>query len=162
MGATLPRTQRYTDSRFRRVARIFSGLKLNPRDAIELVAFLDLVPYRWARWIFGWKEPFMESVVTRLVEHKPYQRLAAPVIEHNLHGLGYADGLAIMQAMQDGGWTPKWGAPQVVKDAIKEARHRGAKADSFGIPRQVVYRWCSTAKARRRRDHVVAKAALIL
>src|SRR3954447_21299223 len=49
--ALLPQAERYASLKFRRCARVFEG---DASDAVELAAFLAVVPFHWARWIFHW------------------------------------------------------------------------------------------------------------
>jgi hypothetical protein len=162
MGATLPKEQRYTDARFRRVARNF---KLDLADAVELVAFLHFVPPRYARWIFGWRAAGVRDAKL-LMGHPQIQDLAKPLIEENIYALSVDVGLAILRAMQDGGWTPSRGAPQVVRDTIAELRAIGNRgvdiARLTGINEKTVSEWAHSRSPRGEGQRARAVAALVV
>lgn len=138
LGVTLPMVQRLTDARFRRVCRWFSVRKLDPETAVELYAFLELMPYKWSKWIFKWEYRWMPHMVKRLQAHEPYRLAAQVAIEANLHALSVDNVLAILTAMQEGGWTTKHQTPKIIKDALRELRASGVScveiAKRTGLP----------------------------
>jgi hypothetical protein len=162
MGATLPLEQRATDPRFRRVTRRF---KLDVADAVELVAFLHIVPPAHAKWIFQWGEAGVRDA-RQLLAHPEISKLAQPMVEENIRALNVDVGLAVLKAMRDGGWTPGKTVPKIVRDTIAELRslgNSGAKISRVtGIPEPTISRWLHGPSKRSESRRSRAVAALVL
>lgn len=121
--AMLPAAERYASPKFRRFARTFDPYRVDYEDAIELVAFLDLVPLASAKYVFGWTQYGQQSA-RKLAEHHPVVEGAKPLVEANRRLVSLSDGLTVFSAMQDGGW--KHGrVPDVVSMAVKGMRKDG-------------------------------------
>lgn len=162
MGATLPRIERVTDARFRRACGVF---RLDLVDAVELTAFLHIVPPDFARWIFGWKRTSVLAAREFLADPKICE-LAQPLVVENIHAMSVPNGLAILRAMQDGGWRPRNTAPQVVFDTIANMRADGMPpekiAEITGLRVETVWRWSRPRSEKASAAQARAVAALIL
>lgn len=113
--ATLPLAKRYASQKFRRYARAFS-VENAPADALaELRAFIDTTSYRAAIRIFHWHAQFRPEI--------PESALSKEMLAENLRNLRVEDGIAVFQAMRDGGWTVGH-LPPLVRRAIQEMAHR--------------------------------------
>lgn len=135
--ALLPKLERAASLKFRRFAR----LHLDHDDGCELVAFLDVVPHRWAKYIFGWSE----YLVGQVRSIGPMCRVPEMIADNNAHWTR-DDGLAVLRAMQDGGWK-SGGMPKIVVRAIWDMRDAGASlndvAEVAGLTRDQVFIACS-------------------
>lgn len=150
--ALLPTAERYASLKFRRYARWFRPTKLDYGDALELVSFVEAIGgVRHARWIFHW---------TGQAPVKAYQRLKQHVladVEDYIHAnqasIGLDDGLAVLRAMQDGGWRG-YGLPDCVKKSIQSLleHHSAAEiAERLGLTNeQVVYASGRKGAAKKR------------
>jgi hypothetical protein len=110
--ALLPTAERYSSLKFRRVAQHFDG---DASDAVELAAFLAIVPFRWARWIFHWPRRY---VLPKVIWAPP------EFIRANREALDLDTGFAVLHAMQDGGWR-RGRLPDVVRNTVLELVHNG-------------------------------------
>jgi hypothetical protein len=162
MGATLPTVARLTDSRFRRARKVF---RLDVADAVELTAFLHIVPPEFARWIFGWKRTSVLAAREFLADPR-LNELAAPLVVENIHALSVDVGLAILKAMQDGGWRARNTAPKIVMDTIAELRANGTTperiAEATGLRVETVWKWSRPKSNRAESQRARAAAALVL
>lgn len=127
--ALLPTHERYASDKFRRVAQYFQFRHLDWEDALELVAFVESIGFKWARYILHWKGSAVCSAYARLRHHVGAD--ADPYIRENVEGMGMEAGLAILKAMQDGGWK-RGRLPWMVKMALKELRKRGMSMPAIG------------------------------
>lgn len=134
--ALLPTAQRYASDKFRRVAGRLEAHRLDYAEAAELVAFLSLMTFRHASYIFHWKN-CMKPKVDALVAHIHEPEMA----RENLARIDRADGLAMLAAMQDGGFT-RGGVPNAVRMALLELRDDGMSHEAVGklvgLPREQV------------------------
>jgi hypothetical protein len=119
----LERAERYASPKFRRFARSFDPYRVDYEDAVELVAFLDLVPVASAKYVFGWT-PYGQESARKLSQHVPVVEGAEPLAEANRRLVSLTDGLRVLSAMQDGGWTGGR-VPDVVSMAVKGLRKDG-------------------------------------
>lgn len=126
--ADLPIAQRYASMKFRLVARNFRLRKVPYEVACELVAFLHIVPLRYAKWIFQWNARTIRraQVIWDRADVQEDARRSG-MIEANLRAATADTGLAILKAMQEGGWA-KGHLPPIVMMAIAELNHRGVSA----------------------------------
>lgn len=166
-GVTLPQVERYTDARFRRVSVYFDAYRLDQVDAVELVAFLALVPFQWSAFIFQWPD-WMFRRVAKLCAHPVYAEAAVFMHEENLVCLTPEIGLAILSAMRDGGFS-RGTLPPVVIDAMRELRKRGISvreiAERTGLSRDQVQFQTVTGVNRKRKagaSRIKSTAALSL
>ena len=120
--ALLPTAKRYASPKFRRVAWKFSFKNLDWYDALELVAFVETIGLRHARYILHWRG---------LASIRAYQKLrfhigtdADEYILLNQQAMGVDEGLAILRAMLDGGWK-RGKLPRYVGDALRDLRKAG-------------------------------------
>jgi hypothetical protein len=121
--ATLPTSERYASLKYRRVARKFDTSRLDYDLATELVAFLQLVPVHVSRWIFQWDQITRKRAV-ELTQHAPLRADALPLHNQNLLHQGPDDGLALLRAMQDGGWK-NGQVPPIIGNAIRHLNDHG-------------------------------------
>lgn len=135
-GATLPLVQRYTDQRFRALVRKVNAQQLPPELALELSAFLKLLPRKWAAYIFHWnpRRIKLKGLPESLDMH--YANMKALTPEHIV---------ALLQAMREGGWDGKGGPADLILMAMLGFRERGLTnreiATAMGLtPMQVTYR----------------------
>lgn len=119
MDALLPKVERYTSRRFRRVFMRFRATDLDSADATELVAFVQTVGMKSAARIFQWKAAGIREA-QRLVDHIAVHDL----VQQNLDRATRADGLACLTAMRDAGWT-KGSVPGIVRMALLDMRASG-------------------------------------
>jgi len=132
MDALLPADKRYTSLKFRRVARRFDATRLGFDDAAELVAFVETVDgVRHARRIFQWGV-VGEAEAVRLVTHMKQFPQIATMVQENHEGLTRAEGLAVLGAMQDGGWR-HGSVPAVVRMALLDLRDSGLSQEKVGL-----------------------------
>lgn len=113
--ALLPEAERYASLKFRRVHDGF----WDAWDETELAAFLHIVPIRWAKYIFQWPRRIQRKAVG--VIGNPEFGLA------NEAALDIETGLAVIQAMRDGGFR-HGRLPRVAIDTLRELRHDGFSA----------------------------------
>jgi hypothetical protein len=119
-GLTLPREQRYTDWRFRRVCRYIH--RLDQADAIELVAVLRIVEPKIARFGFHGKGAWRRDATKLLGE---LGHLSEPYYRANLEALTPETTVALSQALVDGGWKPRNPLPGVIRMGFMGFRERG-------------------------------------
>lgn len=141
-GVLKPAEARYSDHRFRRVSRDFDPYSLDYGEACELVSFVELTGVVPARWIFHGVPNW--SVKTReLITQLKNENLVTEMVQANHNGLDVDDGLAMLQAMRDGGWkggpVPIW-----VRRALFDLRDKGFRvrdiAEATGLSRGQVSR----------------------
>lgn len=114
--ALLETNARYASLKFRRFSRWFRPTKLDWGDAIELVAFVESIGGpKHAAYVFHWGQAGVRAYA-RLRKH--VGDAAQPYIRANRESLSLDDGLAVLRAMQDGGWKSH-GLPDVVRKAIQ-------------------------------------------
>lgn len=131
-GALLPAEQRYTSHKFRRFARRFDATRLGFDDAAELVAFVETVDgVRHARRIFQWGV-VGEAEAGRLVTHMKQFPQIDTMVRENHEALTRAAGLAVLGAMQDGGWR-HGSVPAVVRMALLDMRDAGMSQEKVGL-----------------------------
>lgn len=157
VDALRPANERYASLKFRRFARkfrIYNHLAYD--DAAELVAFLHIVPFKWARWIFGW-DMWMEKRINVLMDHIDEPEM----VRQNIEACDVDVGVAVLEAMRDGGWT-KGSVPEVVWRAMLDLLGQGWSqpevARRFGVPRSHVQHHV----ARQSRRGKVAERAVAL
>lgn len=135
--AMLSTSERYASLKFRRVSRWFTG---DDDDARELVAFLALVPIKYARWVFQWSAKGV-ALAKELEQHWREDERVAQMVRANALGVGVAEGLRIFEAMRDGGWKGG-GLPQVVlmtfQDAMKRHGNIPKAARALGVDRRLM------------------------
>lgn len=136
-GATLPLVERYTDLRFRAVARAGFGKAVVERQ-LEVIALTRLLPISYARHIFMWSDRMCDRVAGKAEEWADSETVAA-MHDANLRALNEGHAVALVQAMREGGWV-KGSAeklPDIVKMAMREFRAKGLTiqqiADEFGF-----------------------------
>ncbi len=119
--ALLPTAERYASLKFRRFSRWFRPTKLDWWDALELVVFVETITPKAAQYVFHWGHAGVKAY-ERLQKHMlPHIQ---PFLDDNLKSLGVDDGLAVLQAMRDGGYVGQ-GLPKIVRDALRELHHNG-------------------------------------
>lgn len=121
--ATLPTAERYASLKFRRFARRFDVSRIDYEDAAELVAFMLVVPERWAKWIFHW-DLEGRAAARALFEHMKDRPETLAMMDQNLAQQDYADGIAVLGAMRDGGFN-KGGLPPICRMAVRELQDQG-------------------------------------
>lgn len=156
--ALLPTAERYASLKFRRFSRWFRPTKLAWDDALELVAFVETIGLKHARFVFHWHGQAGVKAYARLRQHMLDE--AQPYISANVASLGLDDGLAVLRAMQDGGWQSH-GLPNVVRMAIQTllVDHNAAQvARKLGLTVDQVV-WASGRKGigtRRRQARAIS------
>lgn len=122
--ALLPTGQRYASEKFRLLARNFRLRKVPYEVACELVAFLHVVPLLHAKWIFQWNDHTQRRAKV-IWEREDVQADVARtgMVEANLRACDVDVGLAVLDAMRDGGWS-RGRLPDVVRMAVAEMNHR--------------------------------------
>ena len=134
--AIKPLNERSASQKFRRVRRWFEPTRLEYGEACELVAFVDLVPIKTAKWIFDWYQVPMRRNVQLLVDHLRDDETVRAMITDNMAHWERADGLAVLRAMQEGGWT-KGTVPPIVRAALLDLHDAGMSrsqvAESVGL-----------------------------
>jgi len=121
VGALYPQTERYLDRQYRTVARRFRHKRLDYDDALCLSAFLSIVPVESARWVFLW-DKYGVRAAQAVVRH--YTEPARDLVLANAAAVDVDTGLAVLRAMQEGGWT-RGPVPLVVSMALRELKHSG-------------------------------------
>lgn len=131
MGALLPTEQRYTNLKFRRVARKFHATRLDYADAAELVAFvLTVGGVARAKYLFHWTA-WAEGQAKLLVDHLGDDPGVATMRAENEAGTTREDGLKCLSAMRDGGWR-KGLVPPCVRLAVLDMRDTGLSQEKVG------------------------------
>lgn len=135
--ADKPIAQRYASMKFRLIARSFRLRKVPYEVACELVAFLHVVPMRYAKWVFHWT-PAGERCVKRIWDRADVQEDArrSGMIEANLRAVDVDVGVAVLAAMRDGGWTKGW-LPPVVNMAVAELYHERGQRGAAALGREL-------------------------
>lgn len=113
--ALLPTQARYASLKFRRYSRWFRPTRLDYGDALELVAFVETIGRKHAAYVFQWGRAGVNAYA-RLARHMAAD--AQPYIRANQASVGLDDGLAVLRAMQDGGWT-RGALPRITKMSIQ-------------------------------------------
>lgn len=147
--ALLAAPERYASQRFRR-ARAFV---LDRADAIELVSFVESIGgILFAKRIFHWTGHAQVLAYEELRSH--FVREAQPYIRVNHAQMGVDQGLAVLQAMRDGGWR-RGQLPWPVKTALKTLRKRGNSiadiAKATGLTREQVKTGCDVRTRQKTR-----------
>lgn len=123
--ALLPRAERYASLKFRRVSRRFRSRRLDYGDAIELAAFLDVVPVRFARWLFDW-DKYGISAAQAIQRH--YRDLAEEYAKANHASVRVEDGIDLLRLLMAEGWNPRFGGyPKISKRSLRALRHDGVE-----------------------------------
>jgi hypothetical protein len=163
MDALLPTAERYASQKFRRVAQYFRFKHLDWWDALELVAFVESIGLDHARYILHWKAPATIRAYLFLRDHVGDE--ASEPIRRNVECMGLDQGLGILAAMKDGGWT-KGKVPDVVRMSLLELRKRGMKQSDIakltGLSHGQVNRLTNAAGRRNRSVQAAAFGALAL
>ncbi len=103
---------------------------LDKADGLELCAFVrTLGDYQYARWIWGWGPGFHKSIEW-LEANLPSDTIEA-MVKDNFANVERADGLGILRAMQDGGWT-RGSVPPHVRLALLDMRDAGINQVEIG------------------------------
>lgn len=156
--ALLAAPERYASQRFRR-ARAFM---VDRADAVELVAFVESIGgVLFAQRIFHWGHAQVQAYAA-LRQH--LLDAAQPYIRANHAAMGVDEGLAVLQAMRDGGWE-RGQLPWPVKMALKTLRKRGMSiasiAKATGLSREQVKTGCDVrADQKSRRSAAFASLAM--
>lgn len=120
--ALLPTAERYASLKFRRYSRWFRPTRFAWDEALELVAFVETIGgVKFAAFVFHWGHAGVKAY-ERLRKHMLAD--AQPYIRANEGSVGLDDGLAVLKAMQDGGWKSH-GLPKLVKNALASLIHAG-------------------------------------
>lgn len=128
--ALLPPDQRYASLKFRRYSRWFRPTKLDWWDALELVVFVETITPKAAQFVFHWGHAGVRAY-DRLARHVLRDSQAQDLLLENQASVSVDDGLAVLRAMQDGGWQG-YGLPKIVRDALREIHHnRGVSMASI-------------------------------
>lgn len=122
--ALLPTPERYSSLRFRRVSRFLQLRLLDWADAVELCAFVETVGVEYATYIFHWNGQAVVRAYRRLRRHVGDHPDLAKAIAENETAMGVDAGLAVLQAMRDGGWE-SGSLPACVRAALKDLRKAG-------------------------------------
>lgn len=152
LGVTLPSSERYTDSRFRRVCGNVYFHALDGRTAVELVAFFQLVNPQACAKIFGWNAITLRTS-WKLFQSEAHLRAAQPLIEANARALSVEAGMRVLEALKIGGWKAAYGSPTpwIVKQTLLQLRADGMKgvdvAKLAGISPHTVSTWRRTPKS---------------
>jgi hypothetical protein len=160
--ATLPTAERYASLKFRRFARILYAHRLDYGEAQELVAFGLVVGAKALRWIFQWPPPAVREY-RRLEAHMVKDVDVVAAAEQNRACYTKDEGLAVLRAMQDGGFRAG-SVPEIVRMALLALRDEGISqpkiAVMLGVTHDQVRVW---ANGMRRRLTAVplADAALV-
>lgn len=128
VDALLPTAERYASERFNTFARWFNPYKIGYADACEFVAFHETVGRRAVRYIFQWTSSVSGK---ELVDHLGNIPEVKAMIEQNHLAASRADGLAVLKAMQDGGWR-QGPVPPVVRLALLDMRDAGISQPKIG------------------------------
>lgn len=130
VGALLPAHQRYINRQFRAIARHFRNRRLDYDDVLCLAAFLDVCPVKTcARFVFHWDRWGVKAGNAVVRHYTDIARLDG-LIHANRAAISADDGLAVLRAMQDGGWTRN-PVPLIVSQALAELRHGGMSIGSI-------------------------------
>ena len=123
--------------KFRLIARNFRLRKVPYEVACELVAFLHVVPLRYAKWIFQWNARTVRraKVIWDRADVQEDARKSG-MIEANLRAVSVDVGLAVLAAMREGGWTKGW-LPPIVNMAIAELHHQRGWGSAAAIGREL-------------------------
>lgn len=121
--ALLPADKRYTSLKFRRAGRQFDASRLDYADAAELCAFVETIDLKHARWIFQWRGAGVREM-DRLLKHLSADPTVGRMVHDNHEAVTRSDGLAVLQAMKDGGWR-QGSVPGVVRMALLDMRDAG-------------------------------------
>jgi hypothetical protein len=126
--ALLPTHERYSSLKFRRYSRWFRPTKLSWDEALELVTFVESIGgVKFAAYVFHWGHAGVRAYI-RLARHVGDD--AQPYIRDNLASTSVDDGLAVLQAMRDGGWVSH-GLPKLVRHALASLKHEGMKVSAI-------------------------------
>jgi hypothetical protein len=161
--ALLPTAERYASPKFRRVARTFNAYDLDYGDALELVAFLGVLPVYFSRHVFHWKGTGIANA-NLLLGHESLVKDAQPFVEDNLQRIDEGDGLMMLTAMIDGGWsrgkTPVW-SRRALQAGWDRGESAAAQAKAVGLTRDQI-QYMRTPRKRRKSANFVGFAGSIL
>lgn len=137
-GASLPLVQRYTDHRFRAVAK--KRLRY-ARDEfkVEVAALLRAWPIALAAHAFHWSSAAKKYARTELMDKFATSETVELYHKRNMEALGVGQVLALLQAARDGGWVKRKNEPlpELVRLAMRAARDEGKNvaqiAELFGF-----------------------------
>lgn len=121
--ALAPTAQRYASEHFRRYAQWFRPTKFSWDEAVGLVAFVETISPKAARFVFHWGHAGVKAYA-RLAKHMLAHEEVRAAVEANQASIGPDDGLAVLQAMKDGGWKG-YGLPNIVVLSLKHLRDIG-------------------------------------
>jgi hypothetical protein len=135
------------------VAKYIPVTRLDYADACELVAFVETIGWPAARHVFGWV-PNAKRHYERLRDHlKGFGHVQA-MVEQNVAEPTREDGLAVLRAMQDGGWKQGW-VPPIVRLAVLDMRDAGMSqpkiAKALGLTRDQVVVMCTGRRDLRQK-----------
>ena len=161
-GALLPAEQRYTSPIFRRLHRIYRAEWLSLEEAAELVGFIRLVGFKPATVIFQW-DKWQARQARRLMRHAPVLAASEAYWLANQECLDEETGLAVLQAMIDGGWK-KGKPPEIVAQSFRSLRGRGLSAAKIAemFPVMSQYRIQDTMTRRKPRNSARSAAVASL
>lgn len=117
-------------------------------EAVELIAFVESIGgVRWAKWIFGWGHAHV-----RAYQHLKNTYPCNEQVDQNLLSFGVDDGVAVLKAMQRGGWRSH-GLPPIVIRAFQQAHHEGLSwtklAQLTGTKRETIANACGRSRRKR-------------
>jgi hypothetical protein len=139
--------------RFKRAQRVFVR---DIHEAIELLAFVEAIGLHAAKHIFGWG-------YARVVAYKELRRNhlaeAQPYIRANEASMGVDDGVAVLQAMQAGGWR-RGILPKVTRQAVRQMHHEGTSLTKIAAKLRVKRHALENALRTRKLQSASAYAAL--
>lgn len=118
-GVTLPDWQRYTTPKFLEACHV---RWVSTELQLELVAFLRVLPPRWARYAFHWSHGRMLRVDQMMVSS--YHQ-AEDMYLANMAAMTPEAGAAIVHAMRRGSWVQQGGIPPIIRACCFAARDRG-------------------------------------
>lgn len=121
--ALLPRAEKYASLKFRRIARRFNPFRLDYGDALELAAFLHVVPIKFATRLFEWDQGGVKAARTILYH---FRGAAEEFAKANLDSVTVQDGITLIQRLREYGWNPRMGWPDISKRSIRQLHHDGA------------------------------------
>ena len=147
---TLPTATRYASPKFRRFARSFDPYRLDYEDAVELVAFLQMVPIHASAYIFGWDRDGVGGARS-LIQSQELFEAGQVLDEANRRLVTPPDALMVLSAMQDGGWR-RGPVPAIVTDGVRALRKGGQSLPKIAVQLGVTYEQAKViAKVRRPR-----------
>lgn len=142
--ALLDKPQRYSSPLFRRCRRLRD---LDAADIAQLVAFVEAIGVKSASYVFA--RPGL-AYARAYREVRALHQGSVPDI--SIH-MGIGEGLAILRAMQDGGYR-RGQLPRITKMALKGLRKRGMTIAEIArrtkLTREQVKRACDVRLGQKR------------